>query len=77
MSFSTFWPPLGIGGQVPWDLADFGTQQILGFEGPKGPKMTPKWLESVEKALKASHCELEPPENGLLVQTIFARKGMG
>ena len=23
-----------------WDLADFGTQQILEFEAPKGPKMT-------------------------------------
>ena len=26
----------------------------------------PKWPKSVEKALRASHCELEPPENGLL-----------
>ena len=29
--------------------------------------MTPKWPNSVEKALRASHCELEPPENGPLV----------
>ena len=31
---------MGFGDPVLWDLADLGTQQILGVETPKGPKMT-------------------------------------
>ena len=55
--------PMGHGGPVLWGLADIGTQQSQGVEATKGPKMTqndPKWPKSVEKALRASYCELEP-----------------
>ena len=64
LTFSPFWT-------YRWALgAQYcGTKQILGFEVKKGPTMTqndpkkaPKWPKSVEKALKAKHCELEAPE---------------